>query len=386
MNIFLLISIALFFTFIIGKWLEKIHIPWIFAALLFGTGLAFYNPFQSITGSDTFDFLAQLGMYFLLFIVGFEIDLTKLKKKSAFLFNSTFVIILLEALVGTLLIHFVFHSSWFVSILVALSFATVGEEILIPILDKFGIINTRLGQAIIGIGTIDDLIEIAVLIAVTIFIGTQSLRDVFVILASLTVLFLLTITFTKLKPKRHRFVFVKLDTLFLFAMLMLLFFIGIGELAHSAALAALLAGISLRTFVPHERLQYIEQEVKAVSYGLFTPIFLVWIGATMDASYLTQFPLMILLVVVVSNGMKLLGSYIMAHKEFSTRESLLLGFGLSVRFSTSMIIIKILFDNGFIGTDLFSVVIASSIVFTFIIPIIFSNLLVKWGLTKNSGS
>ena len=53
------------------------------------------------------------------------------------------------------------------------------------------------------------------------------------------------------------------------------------------------------------------------------------------------------------------------------------GVGLSVRFSISIIIAKILFESGLIATDLYSVIVASSIFFTFAVPIIFSNLLKK---------
>ena len=84
------------------------------------------------------------------------------------------------------------------------------------------------------------------------------------------------------------------------------------------------------------------------------------------------------MVVAVSNGAKLLGSYIAAKNELGTKQSILLGIGLSVRFSTSIIIIKILFDNGLVGADLYSVIIASSIVFKFIVPVLFSNLIVRW--------
>ena len=81
-NIFLFIAFSFIFTFIVGHLLEKIKIPWIFAALLLGTMLAVYNPFDSITSTETFSFLAQIGMYLLLFIIGFEIDLRQMKKHS----------------------------------------------------------------------------------------------------------------------------------------------------------------------------------------------------------------------------------------------------------------------------------------------------------------
>jgi Kef-type K+ transport system membrane component KefB len=87
-------------------------------------------------------------------------------------------------------------------------------------------------------------------------------------------------------------------------------------------------------------------------------------------------------VVLVSNSAKIISSYIFGRKELGTKQSILLGIGLSVRFSTSIVIIKILFDSGLIDVALYSVLIASSIVFKFIIPVMFSNLLVKWGVSK----
>ena len=113
-------------------------------------------------------------------------------------------------------------------------------------------------------------------------------------------------------------------------------------------------------------------------YGFFAPIFFIWIGISIDINYILAFPLLVILVVAISSGAKLLGSYITGRKELGTKQSLLLGVGLSVRFSTGIIILKILLDNNVIGVELYSVLIASSIVFQFLVPILFSNFLVKW--------
>ena len=379
-NIFLFLGVAFLLTFLIGKLLEKFRIPWIFAALLIGSILAIYNPFEFITSSPTFEFLAQLGMYFLLFIIGFEIDLKKFKKSKNFIFKATFFIISLEAIFGSLLIHFVFGYSWFISVLVALSFATVGEAILIPILDEFKIVNTKLGQSIIGIGTLDDIVEIALLILVVILVGSKahSSLNIFSIVISLTVLVALTIGLSKMKRENGKFKFLPIESLFLFILFILFLFLGIGELAHATPIAALLAGIALNTFIPHNQIKKVKSEVKTLCYGFFAPIFFLWVGISLDIGYLIAFPLLIFLVVAVSNGSKILGSWLVGRKELGTRNSILLGIGLSVRFSTSIVIIKILFDNGFIGNDLYSVIIASTIVFTFIVPVLFSNLLSRW--------
>ncbi len=376
-NIFLLLSLVFFFTFFVGKLLEKIRIPWIFAALLLGAILAIHNPFDYITTAPTFNFLSNLGMYFLLFVIGFEINLKQIKEKSTFIFKSVFFIISLEAILGCLAIHFIFEYSWFVSLLVALSFATVGEAILIPILHEFKIINTRLGQTIISIGTLDDIIEILILILVIIFAGTgvYGYFNIGIIIFFLFCLFILTFGLSRLKSQGEKFNVLKVETLFLFTIAILFLFLGIGEYASSTALGAILAGIGLKTFIPDERLNVIENEIKAVCYGLFAPIFFLWAGISMDIKYLAAYPLLVLLIIIISSGSKYLGAYIIGRKELGLKQSILLGTGLSVRFSASIVIIKILSENKVIENNLYSVIIASSIIFTFVIPIIFSQLL-----------
>jgi len=376
MNVFLFLAGIFIVTFLLGRILERFRIPWVFSALLIGSLMAINNPFGEITSSQTLSFLAQLGMYFLLFIIGFEMDLRKIMKKSRFIFKATFFIILFETLFGSLIVHYVFGYEWLVSFLVALSFATVGEAVLIPILDEFKLIRKPLGQTIIGVGTLDDVIEAFTLILMVVIIGSHAQRYVNLplVLISLFILFILTFGLTRLKKEGEKFSVLNIETLFLFVIFVFFLFVGIGEFAESAALASLLAGISLRTFIPEKRLKFIESEIKTMCYGFFAPIFFLWVGLSMDMKYLFSSPLLVLLVIVVSVCAKILGSYIIGKKEIGKKNSILLGIGLSVRFSTSMAITKILFDAGIIGSELYSAIIASTMVITFIIPVLFSKL------------
>ena len=383
-NLFLFLALAFIFTFFVGRFIEKIRIPWVFAALILGALLAIYNPFASIMESPVFSFLSDVGMYILLFIIGLELDLGKVKKEEGFLFKSTFFIIFFEALFGSFLIHFVFHYDWLISILVALSFATVGEAILIPILDEFKIINTKLGRAIIGVGTLDDVIEILTLIVAVLLVGSKISSNVnfSYILISLFSVSVLVFIFFKLKKLSKKMNNLDLNILFLLTIFVLFLFLGVGMYGDLAPFAALLAGISIRKIISGGKFEKILITVKMVGYGLFVPIFFLSVGASMDMNYLISFPLLILLVVVVSNGAKMLGSYIVGKKRFGIKGSVLLGIGLSIRFSTSIIIIKMLFDAGVVHSDLYSIIVASSIVFKFLVPVLFSNLLVRWGFAK----
>ncbi|MFH0853174.1 MAG: cation:proton antiporter [bacterium] len=384
MNIFLFLSIVFLLTFLLGRLIERIRVPWIFAALILGSLLAISNPFKDITQSETFVFLSQLGMYFLLFMIGFEVNLDKMIKSGGFIVRSTFFIILFEALFGTLLIHYAFDYSWFLSMVVAMSFATVGEAILIPILDEFKMVNTKLGQSIIGVGALDNIIELVMFIIVIFIIGSpiHGGLSIATIILSLLALFGLTVVFRKFKNQAQLFRFLPIEIIFLLALFILFFFIGISVNARVEPIAALLAGIAVKNFIPPKKLKNMEREIKSLAYGFFAPLFFLRVGSEIDMSYVIKFPLLILAVVLVSNAAKMLASYLVGRRELGTRQSILLGIGLSVRFSTSIIIIKLLYDSGTIDVGLYSVIVASSIIFKFVVPVLFSNLVIRWKVIK----
>jgi len=377
MNIFLFLSGVFLFTFLAGRVLQTLRIPWIFSALLLGGIFAIYNPFSLITNSESFTFLSNLGMYFLLFIIGFEINLKQISEKRAFIMKTAFVVIFSNTLFGSLFIHYVFDYNWLISVIVALSFSTVGEAILVPILDEFNITKSSLGQTILSVGTFDDVLEILTLVFVILFVGAgiHGQLSILIISMSLLVLFLMTFGLSRLKTQGERFSYLKIEPLFLFVIATMFLFIGVGEYAEASALGAVLAGIGLRTFIPDERLEAIENDVKAVCYGIFAPIFFFWVGLGLNIDYLLENYFLVILTIIISSGAKFLATILFCRKELGMVNSLLLSTGLSVRFSTSIVVMKILYDNGIVADNLYSVIIASSIILTFIVPIVLSQLL-----------
>ena len=157
-------------------------------------------------------------------------------------------------------------------------------------------------------------------------------------------------------------------------------FIGIGKSVEAAGLGALLAGLALKNVLPEKTREFIESEVKTMAFGFFAPIFFLWVGIATDVHYLIKFPLLILAVIAITKSTKILSGYFMGRKLLGTKKSILLGISLSVKFSTSIIIIKLLLDKGLIKSDLYSVLIGSTIAFTFIVPIVLSFLIKYWKL------
>ncbi len=383
MNLFLFLSIVLTFTLLSGKLIEKIHIPWVFSALFFGLFLSLHNPFAEITSSDTFKFLSDLGMYFLLFIIGLELDIKEITKQGKLISKLSFSLVLAESFFGAFFIRYVFNISWGISILTASSFATVGEAILIPILDEFKIVKTKFGQILLGVGTLDDIVELMTVIVTSIILGYSVGKSSFAILVNflfLSLLFLIPLFLQIFSSKIHHFHFKKIPPLFLFGLIILFAFIGIGSLVESATLGAILAGIALKNFLSNYKLSQFESIIKIISYGFFVPIFFLNVGVGVDLAYIFSVPLLILSILLITNLTKILTSYFIAKPILGIKKSILLGIGLSAKFSTSIVIITMLYSQKIIPLELYSVLIGAMIISKFIIPVVFSVLLEKWNL------
>ncbi|RME77400.1 cation:proton antiporter [Candidatus Woesearchaeota archaeon] len=386
MNIFLFLAGLFFLTLALGRVLERFNIPWIFSALFLGFGAAVYNPFSSITQGPVFDFLATLGIYFLLFIIGFEMDFKRIAQSGTFIFKTAMGIILAEGILGSILVHYVFGTPWMISFLVGISFATVGEAVLLPILQRFNIINTSLGRMIIGVGVLDDLIEIITIIALSVLIGNaqgHTSAKITTLLLVFTVMFTLAYLLTFLrKEARKDLKHFSQPTIFLLSLFIIFVFVGIGSYADAAALGALLAGIALKNFLPAQKQKTIDKTINAVAYGLFAPVFFFAVGLETDIAFLLASPLLVFGVILFVNVVKILASWAFTKNELGSQQSIILGIALTVKFSTSIVIIKMLFDQGLIDSALYSVLIASTAIFKFIVPTLMSQLITRWSIAK----
>lgn len=383
MNLFLFLATILSFTLFFGHFIQKIRVPWVFSALFLGLVLSLNNPFLAITESETFNFLSDLGMYFLLFIIGLELDIKEICKQGKFISKLSFSLVLAESFFGSLFIHYFFDISWGISILTASSFSTVGEAILIPILDEFKIIKTKFGQILLGVGTLDDIVELITMIAVSILLSSSlghsnvSISKNFLLLG---LLFLVPLLLQLFQSKIAHLHFKKVPSLFLFGIAVLFAFVGVGSFVEAASLGAIFAGISLKNLLSHSKIEQFESIIRTIAYGFFVPMFFIHVGSEVDLKYLFSAPILILIVLFITKSTKIGMSYCLAKSKLGAKKSILLGIGLSAKFSTSIVIITMLYSQKIIPLELFSVLIGAMIASKFIIPIAFSVLLKKWDL------
>ncbi|MFH0834053.1 MAG: cation:proton antiporter [Patescibacteria group bacterium] len=383
MNLFLLLAGALTFTLLLGRLIEKIRVPWVFAALFLGLILSVWNPTGTIMTSETFNFLANLGMYFLLFMIGLELDVAQMFRQGKFIFGLSTAFVVAESLLGTLFMHAFFDITWGIAILASASFATVGEAILIPILDEFKITKTQFGQTILGVGTLDDIFELATIIAASVILGSSAGHSDISIAKNVLVLGILFITplfLHFLESKKRQLNFKQIPPLFLFGLIALCAFVGVGDFVEAGALGAIFAGIALKNFLSAKSLAVFESSVRTVAYGFFVPIFFLQVGSSVNLSYLLSAPILILAVLAITSLTKIGISWLAARKTLGLRKTILLGISLSAKFSTSIVILSMLFNRGLIDSELYSVLIGAMIVSQFVIPVTFSVLLKKWNL------
>lgn len=382
-------SVSLGFGFLLEKYLRM---PWMFSALFLGIILSAFGLFTGPIESEPFQSLATLGMLVFLFIIGFNLDLKKMRELKKHLFIGTIFIIGLEGFFGSLLLYFVFptevSNSFLVALIASMSFATVGEAILLPILSEFKVVNTNFGQLTLGIGTLDDIIEVLILAfvpALSVLLPkgqVQGAPDTLSIISGLCGMFFLAFAMIKFGDKVKNVLKKNSHPHYTHLLLLLVIFFSFAALSgiffeDLAAIGALLGGIVTRQLWPAEILAEDEKAIDFLGYIFLSPLFFLSLGAKVSLSSLFIYPTLVVFIWIVAKGSKLLGSFLLFHKLLGNKYSLLMGLGLSVRFSTSLIVQFILFKSGFISLALYSAFIATAVLMK---PVIIG--LYSWGLSK----
>jgi len=391
--VFLLMAVTFAFSLGLGFLLEKyLRMPWMFSALFLGIVFSSFGLFQLTIQDETFTSLSTMGMLFLLFMIGFNLEIGQMKRFGKHILKGAILIVGLEASIVGALLFFLFPgqigSSPLVAIVVALSFATVGEAVLLPILAKFSLLKTRFGQLTLGIGTLDDILEVLTLIMIPflpIFLPTlhiQGFPDPTFVVLDLIGILVLTLILTKIASRVKHVLSNNVDFSFIRPLLIMLIFFSfvvVGSFAFEslAAISAIFGGIVARSLLPTENFQSDEKVVNFLGYIVLAPMFFLSVGASMSFSAVLVYPLLIVVILLSTFGAKLSGSYLLFRKVLGNRHSLLLGLGLSVRFSTGLIVQYVLLVSGLITLDLYSALVASAVVIT---PIILIAL--PWALSR----
>jgi Kef-type K+ transport system membrane component KefB len=363
-----------------------------FSALFLGIIFSSLNVFQLTLQDASFNVLSTMGMLFLLFMIGFNLEIGQMKRFGTHILKGAILIVGLEASVVGAILFFLFPdqigNSPLVAIVVALSFATVGEAVLLPILAKFDLLKTQFGQLTLGIGTLDDILEVLTLIMIPFLpillptLNIQGFPDPVFVIIDLIGIFILTGILVKIASKVKNVLSNNVHFSFIRPLLIMLIFFSFVVLGgfvfeSLAAISAIFGGIVARSLLPTENFRSDEKVVNFLGYIVLSPMFFLSVGASMSFASIFVYPLLIIVILISTIGAKLSGSFLLFRKMLGNRHSLLLGLGLSVRFSTGLIVQYVLLISGLITLDLYSGLIASAVVMTPIILVV-----LPWALCR----
>ncbi len=222
-------------------------LAYVFAGIIIGPA-----GFGLITNFEEIKLLSELGIVFLLFSVGLEIDFRKFKNVGLAAMGGGALQMVLTFLIGYA-IAFVFGLSGMMGVYIGLLLALSSTMILTKILVDRDEINTLHGRIMLGILLLQDVVAVVALPLLSnigIFTSLGSLEFVFYIVLKGIGLFALAIVLNRFlfpfvldyAAKRH-------EILFITAVANCFFFIGASYvLGFSIAIGGFIAGLSMANF------------------------------------------------------------------------------------------------------------------------------------------
>lgn len=361
--------IASAMAFISYKLKQPLVIGYIIAGIIIGPHTP---PFSLILNQDVSNIFAEMGIILLLFVVGMEFPIEKLRRIG----KKALTIALSEALgtfsIGFSVSFFILHFSLFDSAFVALAISVTSTVVIMKVLEELDIIKEEASYIVLGVAIMEDIIIISML-AILQSVSTSgdlSLVDILISISiTLAFIFGVLLLGSKIIPKLINFIgkFHQHEVLLLVVL----------GLAFSLSFLSYQIGISVATGAFFAGVLIAESKVHAVTRILATPIrdmfgalFFVSVGALMDMSLLLIFIIPAVILVVVSIAAKFLTVFISAKSQgFSSVTSMKAAFGLSSSGGElALVVAKGGVDTGLTSAFLLPMIGAMTIITTFISP------------------
>lgn len=351
---------------------HRLKQPMVIAYIVAGMIIGPYTPpFSLISQAEILQVFAEIGVILLLFVVGMEFPIEKLRKVG----GKASVIAAAEA-AGTFLagygagqlLGFTFYDSLFV----ALAISVTSTVIVMRVLEELKMIKDEASTLILGVAIIEDIIIISLLAVLQSVTSTGSLSlteigmSVGLVLAFIGgAIFLGAKTvprFIDLVGKTNSYDVLVVAMLGVaFGMAFIAFELGI-----SVAAGAFFAGVLIAESKMHSVSTVLATPLK----DMFAAVFFISVGALMDISLLPLFIVPALILIAVSFGAKFFTVWSTARAQgFNKLTSMRAGFGLSSSGGElALVAAKGGADVGVTSAFLLPMVGAMTIITTFISP------------------
>ncbi len=348
----LIFSTILFIILFAPILLNKFRIPHLIGLIIAGAIIG-PNGFFLIDRDSSFKLFGQVGLLYIMFLAGLEIDLAEFKKNSgkSLLFGMyTFLIpMTMGFLAGRYLLMFSIPSS----VLLASIFAS-HTLIAYPLISKLGVAKNRAVNITIGGTLITDTLALLVLAGVA-GMYTKGFGDGFWLKLGFSVLLMGAFVMWGF-PIIGRWFFKRFDdsiSQYIFVLGMVFLAAFLSELAGvDAIIGAFLAGLALNRLVPQS--SALMNRIEFVGSALFIPFFLIGVGMLIDyrVFYKDIETIKVAAVITIVAMMAKYAAAWLAQKSFGyTADERRLIFGLSNAHVAAALAVVLVGYNTIIGND-----------------------------------
>lgn len=278
-NIFIQFALVLSVASAFGFILHKLKLPLVVAYLLAGVALS-VPAFFHVSDLGIFHFLPELGIAFVLFLIGMELDLREIKALGKPIIAASLGQIVISTLAGYAIAGYL-GFGMAESLLLGMGLAFSSTVVVIKLLLEKRELSSLHGKLSVGILLLEDLVAIVLLMVVS--VGSSALNMGFQASIPLLTLFLKAIGLFVLTFILSRYVLEKVfdavaksvELLFLTAVTWCFIFTSLAVLSgFSVVIGAFLAGVALASSPYHLQIQ---GKVKPLR-DFFVTLFFVYLG------------------------------------------------------------------------------------------------------------
>jgi Kef-type K+ transport system membrane component KefB len=384
---FLSLGILLAAAICAGHLARTLHMPAVIGELVAGillgptlAGLFLPEAIQALLANSgevaqARSALLNIGSILLLFVIGLEIELSKIRELRATIAWTSALGFLLPFCLGVASI-FLFPGMWnyeeaadrwLLPLFIGTALSISALPVIARILLDLGLLKSRVGSVILASATIDDLIGwILFAILVANFAGDEGLNPAVSVLGVI-VLFTFALTAGRRLAKRLTDWSEKSPsraTTFLSITLILVFLAAaLGEkIGIHAILGAFVVGIAFSS----TEMSRVHDVIRQLVVAFFAPLYFVAVG--LQVNFLEEFnPALVLFVVVIATFGKVVGVFAgarIAGTDF--REALAIGLGMNARGAVGIILATSAYQAGLIQEQVFVALIVMAMVTTLI--------------------
>ena len=352
----------------------KLKQPMVIGYILAGMVIGPYTPpFTLIQSVETVNVFAELGIIMLLFVIGTEFPIAKLKSVSR-----TSILVGIPESLGTLIIVFFISQtlgfSFFDSIFIALAMSITSTVVTIKILEELNVMRDRSSVLILGVLIIEDIIAVSAL-AILQSTASATSDQVSIIQISLSIGVVLAfigsilILGSKFIPNALDKVGKTNDYALLLIVILGLAF-GLSFIAKALGLSVVIGAFLAGVLVAESKTAAIAKVITIPLRDVFSALFFISIGALMNISLVPLFIVPAMVLILSSFISKILIVTGVLHlRRYDSNTSLRTGLGLSAsRGEMSLIIAKGGQDIGVISSSVLPILGVVTVVTTFLAP------------------